>query len=112
MILYTVEAKKKDQPSFDNKGVGIYGNNFFSGIFYNRKINKIYKVRGEWFFDNSFDQVGIIYAYDANEKKEIKEISNMLWSNVNAEIIPNQAETQKEAEKFANNSRTSPFGPK
>jgi hypothetical protein len=95
LILYTVEAKKKDQPSFDNKGVGTYGNNFFSGIFYDRKINKIYKVRGEWFFDNSFDQVGIIYAYDANGKKEMKEISNMLWSSVNAKIIPNQAEKDR-----------------
>jgi hypothetical protein len=113
LILYTVEAKKKDSPSFDNKGVGTYGNNFFSGIFYDRKTNSAFQVRGEWFFDNSFDQIGIIYAYGVNDKKEIKEISNMLFVGEPVKLkTTTEKEKQKEAEKTANNSRTSPFGPK
>jgi hypothetical protein len=116
LILYTVEAKKKDSPSFDNKGIGTYGNRFFVGNLWNPKFPKVYtQVRGEWYYDSGWDDIGIIYAYGVSDKKEITEISNENLKKI-GQIIPNQAETekekQKEAEKTANNSRTSPFGPK
>jgi hypothetical protein len=92
LILYTVEAKKKDSPSFDNKGVGTYGNRFFSGIFYDREKNIASKVRGEWYYDYLLDEIGIIYAYGVNDKKEIKKISNnMMW----VEPIKTAAEIEK-----------------
>jgi hypothetical protein len=119
LILYTVEAKKKDSPSFDNKGVGTYGNRFFSGIFYDKETDIASQVRGEWYYDYLLDEIGIIYAYGVNDKKEIKQISNGVRLNLGSAIqkeitkLSKEAkEKQKEAEKTANNSRTSPFGPK
>jgi hypothetical protein len=77
LILYTVEAKKKDSPSFDNKGIGTYGNRFFVGNLYNPKFPNVHtQVRGEWYYDSSWDEIGIIYAYGISDKKEINEISN------------------------------------
>ena len=95
LILYTVEAKKKDSPSFDNKGIGTYGNRFFVGNFYNPKFPNVHtQVRGEWYYDSSWDDIGIIYAYGVSDKKEIKEISNENLKKI-GQIIPNQAETDR-----------------
>jgi hypothetical protein len=78
LILYTVKCQKKDNPSFDNKGVGTYGNNFFVGNFYNEGTGKSDQVRGEWYYDYSLNQIGIIYAYGVSDKKEIMGMTNPL----------------------------------
>ena len=124
LILYTVEAQKKDQPSFDTKGVGAYGNRYFSGIFNDPKTGIFTAVMGEWYYDYLLDEIGLLYAY-AGKDKEITQISNMVkfWKNAgvkldkeagkaSAEMKAKSWQASKEAEKLANNSRTSPFGPK
>jgi hypothetical protein len=78
LILYTVKCQKKNTPSFDNKGIGTYGNNFFVGIFYNDGLGTI-QVRGEWYYDYSLGEIGIIYAYSVFDKKEITGMTNPLF---------------------------------
>lgn len=78
LLLYTVSCKDKDSPSFDNKGVGTYGNNFFSGVFYSGNESQPWIfAKGEWYYDYALDQIGIIYAYDCITKKEIDLIKNL-----------------------------------
>ena len=91
MVLYTVKCEKKDNPSFDNKGIGTYGNRFFAGNFYNPSSKTYSQVRGEWYYDSAWDDIGIIYAYRVSDKKEISEISNE-----NLVKIPSKAQTEKE----------------
>jgi len=79
LILYTVRCQKKDSPSLDNKGIGTYGNNFFVGNFYNAGNDKSEQVRGEWYYDHSLNQIGIIYAYRVSDRKEIMEMTNPLF---------------------------------
>ena len=78
LILYSVKCQKKDTPSLDNKGVGTYGNRFFSGRFYNAQKDSSYQVRGEWYYDYSINQIGIIYAYSVSDKKIVSSIENSL----------------------------------
>ena len=100
MILYTVKAEKKNSPSFDNKGVGTYGNRFFSGIFYDREKNIASKVRGEWYYDYLLDEIGIIYAYGVNDKKEIKKISNNIVGVKSADEISKDKIAKDKKAKF------------
>ena len=91
LILYTVKCEKKDNPSFDNKGIGTYGNRFFAGNFYNPSSKTYAQVRGEWYYDSAWDDIGIIYAYKVSDKKEISEISNE-----NLVKIPSKAQIEKD----------------
>ena len=100
LILYTVKAEKKNSPSFDNKGVGTYGNRFFSGIFYDREKNIASKVRGEWYYDYLLDEIGIIYAYGVNDKKEIKKISNNIVGVKSADEISKDKIAKDKKAKF------------
>ena len=77
LVLYTVKCQNKDKPSFDNKGVGVYGNNFFSGYIYESALNPTVHIRGEWYYDFKLKQVGILYAYKVSDKKPIGSIMNM-----------------------------------
>jgi hypothetical protein len=77
LVLYTVKCQNKDKPTFDNKGVGIYGNNFFSGYIYESAMNPSVQIRGEWYYDFKLNQVGILYAYKVSDKKSIMSIPNM-----------------------------------
>ena len=80
LILYTVKCQNKDAPSYDNKGVGTYGNNFFAGLLYNG--NNYDQVRGEWYYDHSVNGVGIIYAYRVSDKKEVLNFRNLSQWNI------------------------------
>jgi hypothetical protein len=84
LLLYTVKCVKKNSPSLDwSKEEGIYGNNFFVGMIYNKDTNVWEGAKGEWYFDYDKDSqlengkggIGIIYAYRSN-KKEIEDIVN------------------------------------
>jgi hypothetical protein len=79
-----VKCVKKNSPSLDwSKEEGIYGNNFFVGMIYNKDTNVWEGAKGEWYFDYDKDSqlengkggIGIIYAYRSN-KKEIEDIVN------------------------------------
>jgi len=96
LILYTVKCDKKDSPSFNNKGIGTYGNRFFVGNFFDPKSGFLQQVRGEWYYDSFGDDIGIIYAYGISDKKEITEISNENLIPVNLpKITPIKTETEK-----------------
>ena len=88
LLLYTVSCSDKDSPSFDNKGLGTYGNNFFSGIFYSgNELNPWIPAKGEWYYDYELDQIGIIYAYNCSTKKEIGLIKNLTAFKIDVEKI-------------------------
>ena len=114
LILYTVKCEKKDNPSFDNKGIGTYGNRFFAGNFYNPSSKTYDGVRGEWYYDSAWDDIGIIYAYKVSDKKEISEISNenlipVKPVNLPKIITPSEIKTRnKEIEKVI--QKDDPYG--
>ena len=104
LILYTVEAQKKDQPSFDTKGVGAYGNRYFTGIFNDPETGIFTSVMGEWYYDYLLDEIGLLYAY-AGKDKEIKEISNMVKLNDGVQKEIDNLPEEKEKARIAKDKK-------
>lgn len=68
LALYTVTAKKTENPKLDwNAETGCYGNNFFTGRFLTQR-NEWKYLKGEWYYDYSQKTIGLLYAYDDGGK--------------------------------------------
>jgi hypothetical protein len=79
----------------------------FSGIFYDKETDIASQVRGEWYYDYLLDEIGIIYAYGVNDKKEIKQISNGVKLNLGVAIQKeiNKLSAEKEKARIAKDKK-------